>query len=147
MLSVHVWVVIDAFYPSVDVFSLNESWFLIHEEFRDTGSGARAFGGSEGRRERGKRARTRGFLPPHAVTKPQKSWSFVTDFSVEVGAREKSSRGSCENKRRRIWRIKYCAIWWRDPEVVAGSERETKAGKKKKKKKTEGFDIRRCFCC
>jgi len=89
MFSVQVWFVIDAFYPSVDVFSLNESRFLIHEEFRDTGSGARAFGGSEGRREGG-RERALGFLPPHAVTKPQKSWSFETDFSVEVGAREKS---------------------------------------------------------
>ncbi len=145
MFSVQVWCVIDAFYPRVDVFSLNESRFLIHEEFRDTGSGARAFGGSEGRREGG-RERALGFLPPHAVTKPQKSWSFETDFPVEVGAREKSYRGSCENKRRRILRIKYCAIWWRDPEVVAGSERERKAGKKKKNK-TEGFDIRRGCCC
>jgi hypothetical protein len=29
----------------MDVFSLNGSRFLIHEEFKDTGSGARAFGG------------------------------------------------------------------------------------------------------
>jgi hypothetical protein len=62
MFSVQVWRVIEASYPSVDVFSLNESRFLIHEEFRYTGSGARAFGGSEGRRGKGEESAHSGFF-------------------------------------------------------------------------------------
>jgi hypothetical protein len=142
MFSVQVWRVIDAFYPIVDLFSLNESRFLIHERFRDTGSGARAFGGSEGR---GKRART-----------PVSSSARGDEAPKSHGASKRISLSKLELGRR----VSMVVLRTRGGEsgelniVRFGGEIRKllpdlrgKGRQARRRRRRKGFDIRRGCCC